>query len=274
MLHFAAQHRGGAAIAVVSNDQGFAPALARCSKLGAYTVAGAWTRGPAARRRGWLLARGAVRGAARRSSRPAPRPALIAAVPAPPCRCRAVGAYLRSAGFNWSAAPLELPVPQAANAIVAFHPGRAATKSGAEQRLARRWQRLSGARACGCRPGGRWCPLPWRRCLNGSDVAGTRCWPRHARCRSTPSNACRPQPPLAARLPTRPQAPCGPTARSKACACGAGTTPAAPSRRSRKGSWRPGRGRSRCCWMQLPKASASDIGGLLAAHAPPALEPN
>lgn len=41
MLHFAAEHRDGAAIAVASNDQGFAPALARCSKLGAYTVAGA-----------------------------------------------------------------------------------------------------------------------------------------------------------------------------------------------------------------------------------------
>lgn len=38
-------------------------------------------------------------------------------------------------------------MPQAANAIVAFHPGRAAAKSGAEQRLAERWQQLSGAGA-------------------------------------------------------------------------------------------------------------------------------
>lgn len=69
-----------------------------------------------------------------------------AARPTPPIMS-AVGAYLRGAGFNWSTNPLGLPVPQAANTIVAFHPGRASAKSAQEQRLAARWQQKSGASA-------------------------------------------------------------------------------------------------------------------------------
>lgn len=59
----------------------------------------------------------------------------------------AVGAYLLDAGCTWNVPPLELPVPRAANAIVAFHPGRKAAKSGAEHILAQRWQQLSGVGA-------------------------------------------------------------------------------------------------------------------------------
>lgn len=60
----------------------------------------------------------------------------------------AVGTYLREAGFNWSARPSLLPVPQAANCIVAWHPGQATRKSAAERKLVASWQQRLGSGEC------------------------------------------------------------------------------------------------------------------------------
>lgn len=51
-----------------------------------------------------------------------------------------MGTYLREAGFNWSVQPSKLPVPAAANCIVAYHPGRSMANSLAERKLLRRWE--------------------------------------------------------------------------------------------------------------------------------------
>ncbi|KAL4437235.1 hypothetical protein ABPG75_004374 [Micractinium tetrahymenae] len=92
MLLFAGEHGPAATLFCVTNDQGFAPALEKCGRLGTFTVA--------------------------------------------------VGTYLREAGFNWSVQPSKLPVPAAANCIVAYHPGRARANSLAERKLLRRWEAL------------------------------------------------------------------------------------------------------------------------------------
>lgn len=60
----------------------------------------------------------------------------------------AVGTYLRQAGFNWSARPSLLPVPQAANCIVAWHPGKSSRKSAAELKLVASWQQRLGTGEC------------------------------------------------------------------------------------------------------------------------------
>lgn len=52
----------------------------------------------------------------------------------------AVGTYLRNSGFNWSQRPGKLPLPAAANAIVAWHPGRAQQHSKQELDLVQDWQ--------------------------------------------------------------------------------------------------------------------------------------
>lgn len=51
-----------------------------------------------------------------------------------------MGTYLRNSGFNWSQRPGKLPLPTAANCIVAFHPGRAAQHSKTELALVTDWQ--------------------------------------------------------------------------------------------------------------------------------------
>lgn len=57
-----------------------------------------------------------------------------------PAVARAVGTYLRNSGFNWSQRPGKLPLPAAANAIVAWHPGRAQQHSKQELDLVHDWQ--------------------------------------------------------------------------------------------------------------------------------------
>ncbi|KAI7845315.1 hypothetical protein COHA_001157 [Chlorella ohadii] len=57
----------------------------------------------------------------------------------------AVGTYLTRAGIAWSQPPNQMPVPAAANCIVAFHPGRAVPVSKTEAKLVDRWEQRLGA---------------------------------------------------------------------------------------------------------------------------------
>ncbi|PRW45553.1 3-isopropylmalate dehydratase large subunit [Chlorella sorokiniana] len=57
----------------------------------------------------------------------------------------AVGTYLPRAGITWSQPPSQMPVPAAANCIVAFHPGRAVPVSKTEAKLVDRWEQRLGA---------------------------------------------------------------------------------------------------------------------------------
>ncbi|KAL4439422.1 hypothetical protein ABPG77_008751 [Micractinium sp. CCAP 211/92] len=121
MLLFAEEHGPAATVICVTNDQGFAPALDKCGRLGAFTVA--------------------------------------------------VGTYLREAGFNWSVQPSKLPVPAAANCIVAYHPGRSMANSLAERKLLRRWEAMIDGGSCQAGGARRTLPAPLPAASRGGAAA-------------------------------------------------------------------------------------------------------
>lgn len=112
----------------------------------------------------------AVSGAAGLAQKPF-RCAVAIALGPPPVPMRAVGTYLREAGFNWSVQPSKLPVPAAANCIVAYHPGRSMANSLAERKLLRRWEAMIDGGSCQAGGARRTLPAPLPAASRGGAAA-------------------------------------------------------------------------------------------------------